>query len=70
MTNDYLWDKSGEPEADVAELERLLGRYRSTHARAGVAAPTLAVLAASSRLPRRCGRSRAGLCRGRMARSD
>jgi hypothetical protein len=30
MTNDYLWDKSGEPDADVAELERLLGRYRST----------------------------------------
>lgn len=26
--DDYLWDKSGAPDADVEELERLLGRYR------------------------------------------
>jgi hypothetical protein len=30
MTNEYLWDKSGQPDADVEHLERLLGRYRST----------------------------------------
>jgi FecR-like protein len=24
---DYLWDKSGEPDADVEQLERLLGRF-------------------------------------------
>lgn len=26
--SDYLWDRSGEPEADVARLEGLLARYR------------------------------------------
>ena len=26
--SDYLWDKSGEPEADVERLEELLGRLR------------------------------------------
>jgi hypothetical protein len=26
--SDYLWDKSGEPEADVERLEELLGRMR------------------------------------------
>lgn len=25
--DDYLWDRSGEPDPDVAALERLLGRY-------------------------------------------
>ena len=25
--SDYLWDKTGEPEADVARLEALLGRF-------------------------------------------
>jgi ferric-dicitrate binding protein FerR (iron transport regulator) len=29
MNNDYLWDGSGEPDADVEHLESLLGRYRS-----------------------------------------
>lgn len=28
MSSDYLWDKSGEPGADVAALERLLGGMR------------------------------------------
>jgi hypothetical protein len=28
--SDYLWDKSGEPEADVERLEELLGRLRHT----------------------------------------
>src|SRR5581483_185368 len=28
MNEDYLWDRSGEPEADVAQLEQLLGRLR------------------------------------------
>ena len=30
MTEDYLWDGSGTPDPDVARLERLLGRLRST----------------------------------------
>ncbi len=30
MNNDYLWDGSGEPDADVKHLEALLSRYRST----------------------------------------
>ena len=30
MNNDYLFDGSGEPDAEVAQLEALLGRYRST----------------------------------------
>jgi hypothetical protein len=29
MNNDYLFDRSGEPDADVANLEALLGRYRT-----------------------------------------
>jgi hypothetical protein len=29
MNDDYLWDKSGEPDAEVQKLETLLGRYRS-----------------------------------------
>jgi hypothetical protein len=29
VTNEYLWDKSGEPDPDVAELERLLARFQS-----------------------------------------
>lgn len=29
MNDDYLWDGSGEPDAEVQKLETLLGRYRS-----------------------------------------
>jgi len=29
MNDDYLWDGSGEPDAEVQHLETLLGRYRS-----------------------------------------
>jgi hypothetical protein len=32
MKDDYLWDKSGEPDAEVQKLEALLGRYRSVAA--------------------------------------
>ncbi|MDT7779523.1 MAG: hypothetical protein QOC99_2035, partial [Acidobacteriota bacterium] len=28
--SDYLWDKSGEPEAEVERLEELLGSLRHT----------------------------------------
>ena len=28
MSDDYLWDRSGEPDPEVARLESLLGRYR------------------------------------------
>ena len=32
MNDDYLWDRSGEPDAEVQKLEALLGRYRSAAA--------------------------------------
>jgi ferric-dicitrate binding protein FerR (iron transport regulator) len=32
MNDDYLWDRSGEPDAEVQKLEALLGRYRSVSA--------------------------------------
>src|SRR4029077_3174743 len=32
MSDDYLWDRSGPPDADVERLERLLGSLRSTPA--------------------------------------
>jgi len=28
MNDDYLWDRNGEPDAEVVRIERLLGRYR------------------------------------------
>ena len=28
MNDDYLWDRSGEPDPEIARLESLLGRYR------------------------------------------
>lgn len=28
MNEDYLWDKSGEPDAEIAQLEQTLGRLR------------------------------------------
>lgn len=28
MNDDYLWDRSGEPDPEVERLERLLGRYK------------------------------------------
>jgi RNA polymerase sigma-70 factor (ECF subfamily) len=28
MNDDYLWDKKGEPDADVEKLERMLGSFR------------------------------------------
>jgi hypothetical protein len=28
INDDYLWDKTGEPDAEVEHLEELLGRYR------------------------------------------
>jgi len=30
VNDDYLWDRSGEPDPEVARLEKLLGRYGST----------------------------------------
>lgn len=32
MSDDYLWDGSGDPDPDVVRLEQLLGRLRSTTA--------------------------------------
>ena len=28
MNDDYLWDRSGEPDPEIEHLEQLLGRYR------------------------------------------
>ena len=28
MKDDYLWDRSGEPDPEVQKLETALGRYR------------------------------------------
>lgn len=28
MNDDYLWDRSGDPDPEIARLEQLLGRYR------------------------------------------
>src|SRR5882672_10011428 len=28
MKDDYLWDRSGEPDPEVQKLEKVLGRYR------------------------------------------
>jgi ferric-dicitrate binding protein FerR (iron transport regulator) len=32
MSDEYLWDGSGEPDAELERLEKLLGRYRQTAA--------------------------------------
>jgi len=32
MSDDYLWDRSGPPDADIERLERLLGTLRGTPA--------------------------------------
>jgi hypothetical protein len=39
MDDDYLWDRSGEPDPDVARLEQTLGRlsYRASTAKQGAA---------------------------------
>ena len=29
MSDEYLWDGSGEPDAEAERLEKLLGRFRS-----------------------------------------
>jgi hypothetical protein len=31
MKDDYLWDKSGEPDLEVQHMERVLGQLRSKH---------------------------------------
>ena len=28
MNDDYLWDQTGEPDAEIEQLEELLGRFR------------------------------------------
>ena len=35
MNDGYLWDRSGDPDAEVQTLEELLGRYRSAAAHKG-----------------------------------
>lgn len=50
MRNDYLWDGSGEPDAEVQRLERLLSEFRSHRAAparsVGARAPWAAIAAA------------------------
>lgn len=39
MADDYLWDRSGEPDPDVERLETVLGRLRSTAPAPSLPAP-------------------------------
>ncbi len=60
MNDDYLWDRSGEPDPEIVRIEQLLGRYRhdaplrvAVHRRrwiAFAAAAALAVLIAGATL--------------------
>lgn len=43
--SDYLWDKTGEPDADIARLEELLGELRHNSARALELPPEIEALA-------------------------
>jgi hypothetical protein len=40
MNDDYLWDKSGEPDAEVERLERLLGKFHHQPQPLEMPAPT------------------------------
>ncbi len=42
MADDYLWDRSGEPDPEVERLERLLGRLRSVPPALHLPAPKVA----------------------------
>jgi hypothetical protein len=48
MPDDYLWDKTGEPDAEVERLERLLGQFRED-----LPAPDVPEPARAIRFPRR-----------------
>jgi hypothetical protein len=39
MSDDYLWDKSGEPEPEIEQLEELLGSLRYRHPPGGLPLP-------------------------------
>jgi hypothetical protein len=43
MPDDYLWDKTGEPDAEVERLERLLGQFREDVPAPDVPAPARAI---------------------------
>lgn len=47
MADDYLWDRTGPPDAEIVRLERLLARYR----RGGADTPPAPGLAAPSQAP-------------------
>jgi hypothetical protein len=56
MSDEYLWDRSGEPDPEVARLERLLARYRFREKRSwrvplAIAASVLAMAYWLSRTP-------------------
>ncbi len=55
--SDYLWDRSGEPDPEVARLERVLGTLAADSATAGHIVPRLS--ARASRAPRTSARSMA-----------
>jgi ferric-dicitrate binding protein FerR (iron transport regulator) len=42
MSDEYLWDGSGAPDAEVERLEKLLGRFRATPAESGFPAASIA----------------------------
>ena len=52
MSDDYLWDRSGEPDPEIARLESLLGRYAHRGAGAPPAVPAAPALSVAER-PRR-----------------
>jgi hypothetical protein len=41
MNEDYLWDKSGEPDPEIVRLEQTLGRLRYKHPREPLPLPAL-----------------------------
>ena len=49
MRDDYLWDKSGEPDPDVERLERTLGRLRAEREPSFDAAPAVVAMPAARR---------------------
>lgn len=44
MNDDYLWDKSGEPDPEIEQLEQLLGNLRHKHPARGLPLPLRAPL--------------------------
>lgn len=61
MNDDYLWDRSGEPDPDVVALERALGELRHKGTAPDVVAGTMGVVPFKARSRRRQAWAWAGL---------